>query len=136
MVTPILAVSDIDASIAFYTEMLGFTLDMHLLGEAGAPAFAIVKLSDDTRLGLEVIAHTEQRGVGVELMLTLTDDTDIAAYYADVQAKQVPITQELKVAYWGQQLFSVRDLDGYELTLCQDSDPVSEQDMRESRATL
>lgn len=128
MIVPILSVKDVDATLAFYTEKLGFKTDMVLAGPDGANVFA------GTSLGNSTFMISRQRegdmnsnlGNGVVFMVYLPQDGDIDALYADVQRKGVPIVEELKTEYWGDRVFSVKDPDGYFLTM---SKTVEQTDM-------
>ncbi len=118
MIMPVLAVKDLSASIAFYKDKLGFNHGMTMPGPDGAPNFAIVDLSPQAMFGLQLDANAPaQRGDGVIFMVYVNEATDIDAYYADVQSKGVTIVEPIKTEYWGDRIFSVKDPDGYYLTL-------------------
>ena len=115
MVYPILAVKDVDASLAFYTEKLGFAKDMAMDNAEGKTAFAFVKLGNEV-LGFD-LADTDNVGRGVVFMLAVPEGADIDTVYQDVQAKGVTIEEPIKTEYWGDRVFSVKDPDGYYLSL-------------------
>lgn len=119
MIVPILMVKSVDESIKFYNEKLGFKTDMVLAGPDSVNSFAGISLGNSTfMLGLanegDDISHA---GTGVVFMVYLPEDGDIDAVYADVQAKGLTITEALKTEYWGDRVFSVKDPDGYYLTI-------------------
>jgi len=117
MILPILAVKDVDASVAFYTEKLGFEHVTSMQGTDGKNNFAFVKLGAD-QIGLSTDALTYERGKGVVLMIYPPEAIDIDTYYAEIEGRGVTIVEPLKTEYWGDRLFSVHDLDGFYLTIC------------------
>lgn len=117
MIMPILAVKDVEASIAFYTQKLGFNHDFSLPGPDGTAVFAGVSLGK-SGFGLSLEPEASQGGPGVVFMVYVPDDADIDAIYADVTAKGVKLEQDIKTEYWGDRVFSVRDIDGYYISLC------------------
>lgn len=53
MIMPILAVSNITASLGFYQDVLGFSVGVSMPGEDGAPFFAIVDKGATVHIGLQ-----------------------------------------------------------------------------------
>lgn len=133
MIMPILAVSNITASIAFYQDKLGFSVGVNMPGEDGMPFFAIVDKGAPVHIGLQQDNNAGERGKGVIFMVYVSDDTDMHAYYAEVQEKGAPIIEELKEEYWGDQLFSVTDPDGYYLSLCKTVKQMTPEEISASR---
>jgi PhnB protein len=119
MIVPVLMVKSVDESIKFYNEKFGFKTDMVLAGPDGVNSFAGISLGTSTfMLGLASESDdTAHAGTGVVFMVYLPDDGDIDAVYADVQAKGLAIVEGLKTEYWGDRVFSVKDPDGYYLTI-------------------
>ena len=115
MINPMLAVKDVDASVKFYTEKLGFKHDFSMPGPDGKTFFGWVSLGK-AAFGLQFVPDLDHRGNGVVFMIAVPEDTDIDQYYADVQKKGVNITDPIKDEYWGDRTFSVHDPDGYVLT--------------------
>jgi uncharacterized glyoxalase superfamily protein PhnB len=117
MIMPIFAVRDFDASLAFYTEKLGFTQDMVLQDANGNNTFGFVRLGKAI-VGLSLDTE-QQQGVhpapGVQFMVYLPDEIDIDRHHADVTARGVT-ADAVKTEYWGDRIFSVHDPDGYWLT--------------------
>lgn len=124
MIIPILSVSDVSASLKFYTEKLGFQQTMALEGPDGAVAFAGIGLGQ--AMFMLSRSETENVGQGVVFMVYLPEDADIDEVYKDVQAKGVAIEDEIKTEYWGDRVFSVKDLDGFSISICK---TVEETDM-------
>lgn len=116
MIMPNLTVKDVDASVAFYKDKLGFRHDMSMAGESGNNIFAIVGLGAAV-LGVGIDEKINAPyAPGVQFMIYLPDDLNIDQYYADVQEKGVTIDEPLKDTYWGDRTFTVHDSDGYMLT--------------------
>jgi uncharacterized glyoxalase superfamily protein PhnB len=133
MIMPTVAVKDIEASIAFYVNKLGFTHGVTMPGPDGKPNFAIVDLGEAVHIGLQLDTATEHRGNGVVFMVYVADSTDIDAYYAQVQKNGAVIEEPIKTEYWGDRVFSLRDPDGYFLSLCKTVKAMSVDEIREAR---
>ncbi len=116
MIMPILAVRDVEASAAFYTQKLGFNQDTLMAGPDGKPAFAIVSLGQ-AMIGLGADPALPARGAGVELMVYVPDGADLDALYAEAQARGVTVAAPIQDQYWGDRTFSVHDPDGFHITL-------------------
>ncbi len=136
MIAPILAVQDVDRSIRYYCEQLGFVQDFCLEGPDGTNAFAFVSLgeeSDGVAIGLSRHPVEGVRGQGVVLMVYIPRSLDLDAYYEQVRGRGVAIEEEIATQYWGDRTFSLRDPDGYHLSLSQ---AVESPDMDEIRARM
>ena len=109
-IVPMLPVSDLGATIDYYTEKLGF-YDAWTWGE---PAVDGGVRRDHLRLifGLnpEMAAHTK----GMEVMV-FVDEPD--ALYTEFSAKGVEILSEPEDKPWGVREFSIRDINGYVLRI-------------------
>jgi uncharacterized glyoxalase superfamily protein PhnB len=118
MIMPILAVDDVDASVAFFRDQLGFRHDMSMAGADGKNVFAIVGLGAAV-FGLGTDDSLEAKkpwGSGIQFMIYLPEGQSIDSYYADVKAKGVRIDDELTDTYWGDRAFTIHDPNGYMLT--------------------
>lgn len=119
MIMPILAVKDLTASLAFYTQKLQFQEMFRMPGEDGQPTFAVLNHGETISLGLSLEPGlTTPRGEGVVLMIYVPEALTLEQFYTNVQARGVAIASPLKTEYWGDQVFSVRDPDGYYLSFC------------------
>ena len=117
MILPILNVTDVDTSLAFYTEKLGFTQQMAMPNADGVTTFAFVEMGD-FMIGLNA-DDANGVGKGVDFMLYIPDSIRLDDLYQDVQAKGVPIVVEIKTEYWGDRVFGIKDPDGYSLIFAQ-----------------
>jgi uncharacterized glyoxalase superfamily protein PhnB len=116
MIMPILTVKDVDESVAFFRDTLGFRHDMSMAPE-GKNIFAIVGLGAAVfGLGSDDMAPQPPYAPGVQFMIYLPEDQSIESFYANVKAKGVTIDDELADTYWGDRAFSIHDPNGYWLT--------------------
>lgn len=130
MIMPILSVKDVVASIAFYRDKLGFAVGMEMPGEDGKPNFAVLNMGDGVTIGLQLDTTLTQRGDGVVFMMYVPDSTDIDQYYGEVKGRGVGIIEEINTGYWGDRLFSVKDPDGYWVSLCKTVQQMSNEEIQ------
>ena len=136
MIAPVLAVEDVDRSLEFYTQKLGFKQDFCLEGPDGRNAFAFVSLgeeADGNAVGLSRQPVEGARGRGVVFMVYIPKTMAIDHYYDAVRGRGVAIKQEIATQYWGDRSFTVLDPDGYYLSLSQ---TVAETDMDQVRSVM
>jgi catechol 2,3-dioxygenase-like lactoylglutathione lyase family enzyme len=106
-VSPRLPVVDLQATVAFYTEMLGFELG--LLWPKSAPTFAILE-----RDGVTVQFHHAdnlRRDQADNVMLSF-DVNDARALHAQLDGR-VPVEWGPEVYWYGRREFGIRDPNGY-----------------------
>ncbi len=106
MLAPILACTDVDAAIAYYTDTLGFTLQWSMPDAAGKSEFASVLLAGSEILPGVVEGFVEpeditKRGIGVQLYITLPADFDIEGLYEHALARNAAITPRWKIGRGG-----------------------------------
>lgn len=125
MLSPILACSDVNQAITYYTDRLGFELAWSMPpNEQGETDFACVRLGDAEILlgitnGFVAAEDLTRRGIGVQLYINLPPMLDIDAIYATAKARGARISREIETRDWGERGFNVRDLDGYQLMIAQ-----------------
>lgn len=123
MITPILSVNDIDASIDYYTNKLGFSLNWRLADNGSAATFASVNLGDcEILLGtIDFVpaADRDKLGVGIQLHVHIPPDTDIDQLFNRAREGGDKIVKEIEDRKWGERAFVVNDLDGYSLMIAQ-----------------
>jgi catechol 2,3-dioxygenase-like lactoylglutathione lyase family enzyme len=107
---PELFVRDVERSVAFYTERLGFTV---LRKE---PDFAVIALGQSHVL-IAAEAHTSgewlkagPRGIGMNTRIMVGD---VDAVYQRARAAGVPIVQDIADRYYGLRDFIIVDPDGF-----------------------
>ncbi|GAB1693578.1 VOC family protein [Krasilnikovia sp. M28-CT-15] len=114
-----LFVDDLDASIAFYTTLLGFQVDRSTSGYASLRRGQVV-------LGLGLAANLSEhdasgpgpawgrldrpRGTGVEIVLELEHIDDLSALHEQCRSR---VTEPLRLQPWGLHDFRLPDPDGY-----------------------
>lgn len=117
MIMPILAVSDMAASLEFYVNKLGWSKTFSMPGEGAGEVFAIVSMNDGVTFGLSAMPAPNPRGSGVVFMCYVAADSSIDQYYAECQNRGASIAEEIKDEYWGDRSFGVTDPDGYVLSI-------------------
>ncbi len=116
MISPSLTVGDVDASIAFYRDVVGFTVKElweHEGAVMGADMVAgtahLLIGQDDWKKGRD-----REKGQGVRLYLTTTQDVDEVA--ATIKQRGGTLASEPEDMPWGGRAFSMVDPDGFNLT--------------------
>jgi MerR family transcriptional regulator, thiopeptide resistance regulator len=134
-IIPTLAVSDIAASIRFYTDVLGFEPGMTLSGGDGVLIHGSVSRGDTylmfSRLNASDPHDMGQLGQGVVLYGTVADDEDIDAYFERAKSAGATVVQEPTDQFWGHRDWGVKDPDGYLLFISKVTREVSPEEMRE-----
>ncbi len=124
LVAPEFFVRDVDASVAFYVDTLGFTLLRADAGADGRRTFAVVvrgaaefMLAHEAFLGTatcEALPYPRAAGVDIRLMV---DDVD--AEYARISAAGARIVLPVKDQPYGLRDFIVADPDGFRIRFAQ-----------------
>jgi len=118
--SPLLAVRNMKETIEFYKNTLGFKIGM-VFPDADNPEYA--DLSKDGMVLMFIpakdhgIGSEEKLGIGVNMYMEI--DGNIDEYYAEVQRKGVKIATNIKDEPFGIRDFTVKDIDGYQLTFNQ-----------------
>jgi uncharacterized glyoxalase superfamily protein PhnB len=114
---PAYTVNDIDKSLAFFRDVLRFTVkqrwdeDGKLLGVELAAGSVLFMLSqDDWKKG-----RGRAKGEGFRLYCTTAQDVDRIA--AEFEARGVKLLQEPRSQPWGMRDFAVADPDGFKITI-------------------
>lgn len=112
-----LTCTEIDKSIAFYRDAIGFNVDMTFEHEgklAGAVISAgeirIVLNQDDGKLGWERI-----KGQGFYLQINVAEAADVDAAAARIRAAGGTLLNEPENRPWGARMFQFKDPDGFKL---------------------
>ncbi|MEX2158327.1 MAG: VOC family protein [Dehalococcoidia bacterium] len=113
-VAPEFFVRDVDASIRFYVDGLGFRLlrrdgDFAVLGLGDAH---VLLAGPSIGAGLKAWLASGPRGVGLNIRI-MVDDID--AMYARVKAAGAPVVDDIKDQYYGLRDFMAADPDGFVL---------------------
>jgi uncharacterized glyoxalase superfamily protein PhnB len=116
-IAPSLTVNDVQKSMEFYSDVVGFTvfeLWKHDGKVRGADLIAgtshLMIGQDDFKKGKD-----RQKGVGFRLYLTTTQSVDELA--AAMKARGAKLDSEPEDMEWGARAFSFRDPDGFAITI-------------------
>jgi uncharacterized glyoxalase superfamily protein PhnB len=118
-ITPTFTANDLQRSIAFYRDVLGFVIGEEwrdngtLQGcemRAGAVIFYLTQ--DDFAKGRD-----RKKGIGSRLTCTTAQDLD--RFAAEVKARGGALDQEPMDMPWGERQFQITDPDGFKLTFVQ-----------------
>jgi len=120
-IAPSLTATDLQRSIAFYRDVLGFIIGEEwrergvLMGvemQAGAVTFMLSQ--DDFAKGRD-----RQKGVGTRFYCGTAQDID--RFAAQIRERGGVLDQEPKDMPWGARVFMISDPDGFKLTFQQES---------------
>ncbi len=120
-IAPSFTATDLQRSIAFYRDVLGFVIGEEwrekgvLMGceiHAGAATFMLGQ--DDFAKGRD-----RQKGVGMRMYCHTAQDVDRLA--AQIKERGGMLDQEPKLMPWGDRVFMITDPDGFKLTFVQAS---------------
>jgi len=119
---PMLSVDNVDASLAFYRDVLGFEVTFSMPGPGGAAVYGAVRRGDTTiMMGLDPDFPADarpHRGAGVNFYIKMGEG-DLDAYYQQVRSRGARVAEEIGDRFWGDRTFTVLDRDGYRLSFYQ-----------------
>jgi len=112
-----LTCKDLDASIRFYRDAIGFAV-VQLFEHQGKPVAAVLVAGDcrlilnqdDGQLGWDRI-----KGQGFYLQINVPSPADVDAAAERIKATGAALLDEPSDRPWGARMFQVRDLDGFKL---------------------
>lgn len=116
-ITPALTVGDLEASIRWYTEVLGCIVEERHEGESGVVAATLRAGSSSIVLGQDDWAKGRDRTKGVGCRLYFATAQDIDQVAADVRARGGTLATEPTDQPWGARDFAVVDPDGFQITI-------------------
>ena len=139
-VIPTLTVPDIDASMTFYADVLGFEPTFTMPGPDGRTVHGSMKRGDVAimfALPYADDAHDQPPyGNGVALYTTIADDEDVDALFRHAREKGAKILYEPTDQFWGHRDWGMADPQGYVMIVSKVVRNVSEEDMRRGAAEL
>ena len=119
--TPSFTVNDLQRSLKFYTETLGFIVKERWNADSGELQ-GVMLLAGVCELGLSqddwAKGRDRKKGEGFRLWFRTAQDIDALA--RRVKAAGFRLTEEPQDQPWGGRSFSLDDLDGYHLTIHRD----------------
>lgn len=119
-ISPSFTASDLQRSIAFYRDVLGFVVGEEWRGDDGvlqgcemrAGTVLFMLSQDDFKKGRD-----RPKGIGTRLHCSTAQDIDRLA--AEIKARGGTLDQEPTDMPWGQRVFMLSDPDGFKLTIAQ-----------------
>lgn len=112
-----LTCKDVESSIRWYREVLGFAVDMTFEHEGkiggavmSAGEIRIVLNQDDGQLGWDRI-----KGQGLYLQINVAGPADVDAAAARIKAAGGTLLSEPEDRPWGARMFQFKDADGFKL---------------------
>lgn len=116
-IAPGFTVNDIDKSIRFYVEGLGFEITSRNEVD-GKLRFVMLKAGNgELGLGLDDGAKGKDRIKGVGMRLWITTKQDLNALAAQAKASGIALDHDVMAMPWGQNAFALTDPDGFKLTI-------------------
>ena len=118
MLSPILSVADIDASIQFYTDAFQFQEGWRAEDDNGVVVFAMVKMGVAEILlgtldGFVDVANRDKLGIGIQIYIELPGSINIDDLHNQAKSKGANIISPVVKRDWGERVFTVKDPDGY-----------------------
>jgi uncharacterized glyoxalase superfamily protein PhnB len=116
-IVPALTVNDLEASLAWYRDVVGFVLEDEMEHEGKVVGAALIAGSTRLYLGQDDGAKGMDRVKGQGFRLHLSTSQDIDQVAANVRARGGTLASEPADMPWGVRAFSVVDPDGFLLTI-------------------
>lgn len=112
-----LTVKDLAASVAWYQDVMGFSVDQR--HEPGGTLVAVSLRAGDVRILLNQDngARGWDRSKGEGVSLQITTDGDVDAYAARIRAAGGTLDSEPADMPWGARAFRLHDPDGYKFAI-------------------
>jgi PhnB protein len=137
MLSPTLMVQDMEKTLEFYTQTLGFEEIFKMAGPDGKLIHADVTWKDvhfmfgpaTPWLSEEALPYL---GTGVNFYITADKDDDLDQYYTMLKEKGVNIVKDIEDQFWGDRNFTIEDPDSYQLTFAKKIREVSPEEMMEA----
>lgn len=139
-VIPTLTVPDIDASMTFYADVLGFEPTFTLPGPDGRTVHGSMKRGDVAlmfALPYGDDPHDQPPyGNGVTLYTMIADDEDVDALFRHARDKGAKILYEPTDQFWGHRDWGLADPNGYVTIVSKVVKGVTEEDMRKGAEAM
>jgi catechol 2,3-dioxygenase-like lactoylglutathione lyase family enzyme len=115
-ITPAVTVDDLDASLAFYRDVLGFTVKEKWEHDGKLAGVSMVAGTAHFMLGQDDWQKGRDRPKGVALRFWFTSSKPVDEVAAEVKARGGTLASEPEDMPWGGRAFSVVDPDGFQIT--------------------
>lgn len=119
---PGLTVNDVDTSLGFYRDVLGFHVKREWEEDGRVLGAELVAGSVNLMIGQDDWAKGRDRTKGVGFRIYLTTAEDIDELAAQVVARGGVLDHEPQDMPWGARVFSITDPDGFALTISTEAD--------------
>jgi len=113
-------VNDLQKSVAWYRDVLGFTPGERWETNGGLRGLQMKAGACDIMLGQDDFAKGRDRKKGEGFRLWVATAQDISSIAGQVKAKGWPLDREPSETPWGDWAFAVTDPDGFKITFIQE----------------
>jgi len=120
-ITPFLTANDLQASIAWYRDILGFIVAEEYKRDDKVMGVRMQAGAVQLMLGQDDFAKGRDRAKGVALRFYFQTDQDIDALAAAIRERGGKLTQEPTDQPWGRRDFAVVDPDGFNISIASDT---------------
>ena len=121
--TPNMMVENVAETVAFYRDVLGFTLEM-TVPEAPPYTWALMRRGDVEVMFQERASLAEDmplfKGLSIGGALTLYFDVQGVERLFDAVCKRVQIVRDLHTTFYGTREFAIQDCNGFVLTFAEE----------------
>lgn len=115
--SPALTVNDLSASVDFYTNALGFSVEQEHEFDGEVRYVQLRAGTAQLGVGQDDFAKGRDRPKGVGFRIWLTTEQDVYALADRAKAAGAELTEEAHELPWGGHAFSVVDPDGFNLSI-------------------
>jgi len=115
-----LTVSDLERSVAWYRDVLGFIVGQRWEEEGDVRGIQMKAGACDIMLGQDDFAKGRERQKGAGFRLWVATIQDITAIAARIKATGWSLDREPSETPWGDWVFAVSDPDGFKITVVQE----------------
>ena len=116
-ISPSISCNDMEKSIAWYRDVLGFTVGERWEENGRLLGIQMKAGACDLMLGQDDFAKGRDRKKGEAMRLWFSTTQDLDDLAARVAAHHVPLDHELQTLDWGDRAFALTDPDGIKLTI-------------------
>lgn len=116
-VTPGLTVNDLERSMRFYVDGLGFEVASRNERDGKLQWVMLKAGQGEFGLGQDDFAKGKDRVKGVGLRFWITTKQDLRALAAQAKAAGITLDQDVHAMAWGPEAFELTDPDGFKLTI-------------------
>jgi catechol 2,3-dioxygenase-like lactoylglutathione lyase family enzyme len=120
LITPALTVDDLQASLSFYRDVLGFTVKESWEDEGELRGVALVAGGAQLMLGQDDWKKGRDRPKGVALRFWFTVSRPVDELAGEIRARGGTLASEPEDMPWGGRAFSIVDPDGFQITFASD----------------